>query len=188
MEFYPTDARVPEEKRTERILLRPLRETDVDLDYDAVMSSAEMLRRWSGSEWPRDDFTLEQNRADLERHEREHHERQAFTFTVTNLQQNKCLGCVYIQPRLPDEREACADAAFATNVGFWVRASELARDLDEHLFITLREWLREEWAFDCVLFAIRPEETRQAEIFKAMGLELERIVTTRDGQQELVFR
>ena len=47
MDFYPANAAVPEEKRTDRLLMRPLRATDVELDYDAVMSSAEQLRRWS---------------------------------------------------------------------------------------------------------------------------------------------
>ena len=41
--------------------MRPLRTTDVELDYDAVTSSAEMLRRWSHSSWPADDFTLSEN-------------------------------------------------------------------------------------------------------------------------------
>ena len=45
MEFYPGSAPVPAEYRTSRLFLRPLRTTDVELDYDAVMSSDEMLRR-----------------------------------------------------------------------------------------------------------------------------------------------
>ena len=77
MDFYPANTPPPEEKRTQRLYLRPLRETDNALDYDAVMSSAEQLRRWSQSDWPADDFTSEQNRADLERHEREHRDRDA---------------------------------------------------------------------------------------------------------------
>ena len=47
MVYYPAGAPVPGEKRTHRLLLRPLRAADVELDYDAVMSSAEQLRRWS---------------------------------------------------------------------------------------------------------------------------------------------
>ena len=45
MEFYPGSTPVPQAMRTSRLFLRPLRTTDVELDYDAVMSSAEMLRR-----------------------------------------------------------------------------------------------------------------------------------------------
>ena len=63
MEFYPANAPVPQEKRTSRLWLRPLRATDVELDYDAVMSSAAMLRRWRQSKWPADNFTLAENLA-----------------------------------------------------------------------------------------------------------------------------
>jgi len=72
MGFYPASVPVPQEKRTSRLYLRPLWAADVELDYEAVMSSAEMLRRWSESDWPADDFTLVHNLADLQRHEREH--------------------------------------------------------------------------------------------------------------------
>src|SRR5436189_5938859 len=108
MEFYPANAPVPEEKRTNRLLLRPLRATVVELDYDAVMSSAEQLRRWSQSDWPADDFTLAQNLDDLQRHEREHRERVAFTFTVLNPHGTRCLCCVYITPLRHQAAQLCA--------------------------------------------------------------------------------
>ncbi|GAB4215614.1 MAG: hypothetical protein OHK0022_55750 [Roseiflexaceae bacterium] len=80
MAWYPPDARVPAELRTTRLWLRPLGVADTERDYDALMSSAAHLRLWSQSSWPADDFTLAQNRADLERHEGEHQAREAFTF------------------------------------------------------------------------------------------------------------
>src|SRR5437867_3283681 len=118
MEFYPDSAPVPEEMRTRRLFLRPLRATDVELDYDAVMSSAEMLRRWSQSTWPADDFTLSENLDDLQRHEHEHKEREAFTFTILNPEGTRCLGCVYFMPLSPLEFQVCEGAGFATHVGF----------------------------------------------------------------------
>lgn len=74
MEFYPSSADVPDEKRTSRLFLRPLRAADVELDYDAVMSSSEMVRCWSHSSWPAEDFTLSENLDDLKCHEHEHNE------------------------------------------------------------------------------------------------------------------
>jgi len=137
--FHPAGAPVPEVMRTARALLRPLRTTDVDLDYDAVMSSAAELRRCRGSEWPRDGFTLEENLADLERHEREHIERKAFTYTVLNPEGTRCLGCVYIVPVWAEAAHMCGAAACAACVGFWVRASEIEHDLDKHLLAVLLE-------------------------------------------------
>src|SRR5262245_53792786 len=146
MEFYPANIPAPEERRTNRLLLRPLRATDVELDYEAVMSSAEQLRRWSQSDWPTDDFTLTQNLDDLQEHEREHDQREAFTFTVMNPPGTSCLGCVYIMPLRPEVTQVCPGAAYPANVGFWVRTSELTNELDKHLFATLRDWFKTEWA------------------------------------------
>ena len=187
MNFYPEAARLPESKATDRLLLRPLRASDAERDYDAVMSSAAMLRRWSQSDWPADDFTLAENRSDLERHEREHRERVAFTFTVLDPQGTTCLGCTYIMPLRPEEASLCAGAGHAARVGFWVRASERSDDLEKHLLTTLREWLRTEWAFDAVVFTVYQDETRQASLMAGAGL-VQRLTFTRpDGRRCCVF-
>src|SRR5947207_8388063 len=90
--FYPPDALVPAELRTDVFLLRPLLASDVVLDYDAVISSrADLLLRSAGS-WPREGFTLEENLADLQRHEQEQIDRVAFTYTVMNPTEMECLG------------------------------------------------------------------------------------------------
>ena len=187
MQFYLATATVPAEKRTDRLLLRPLRASDVELDYDAVMSSAEQLRRWSQSDWPADDFTLAQNLDDLQRHEREHIERKAFTFTVLNPHATRCLGCVYIMPVWPQTAQLCAGATYAADVGFWVRTSEVADELDRHLLGVLREWLSAGWAFDCVMFTISQQEARQAALLREAGLELRSAFALSDGRPCWVF-
>ena len=73
--FYPDGAPVPDMLQTDEFLLRPLRATDVHLDYDAVISSRAELLLSSGGTWPKEGFTLEENLDDLERHEQEHHDR-----------------------------------------------------------------------------------------------------------------
>jgi hypothetical protein len=92
--FYPSDGPVPEVLWTDEFLLRPLGATDVQLDYDAVISSRTQLLRSSGGTWPKEGFTLEEDVADLERHEREHRERVAFTYIVMNPAETECLGCL----------------------------------------------------------------------------------------------
>jgi hypothetical protein len=167
---FPASGSAPRETRTERLVLRPLRASDTERDYDAVMSSAAELRRWSGSEWPSDDFTLAENQADLERHEREHESGEAFTYTVLALDERRCLGCVYIVPVWPEATPLCGTAAYAACVGFWVRASELANDLERHLLTALREWLGTAWPLDCVLFTNYAADTRQAALLAETGL------------------
>ena len=98
MTFYPDDAPVPNVLRGDEFVLRPLRATDVDLDYEAVMASQEALRRGSGGEWPRPDFTLEENLADLQGHEADFHARRGFTYTVMDPHRDPLSG---LRLRLP---------------------------------------------------------------------------------------
>ncbi len=98
MKFYPDRSPVPTGMRTDELLLRTLRASDVELNYEAVMASREMLHLRSGGGWPREGFTLEENLADLQQHEAEFHARTSFTYTVMDPTQTRCLGCVYIYP------------------------------------------------------------------------------------------
>jgi len=170
-DFYPATLRAPDRLATDCLLLRPLRAADVEKDYDAVTSSAPELRCWSASDWPADGFTLAENLADLERHEREHAAREAFTYTVLDPTETRCLGCVYVQPPWTEASALCADARRAAAVGFWVRASEIPSDLDRHLLSALVEWFRRDWAFEIVLFTNAAGEERQATLLGEAGLE-----------------
>jgi hypothetical protein len=182
MDFHPKNAPVPKELRTARFFLRPLLASDVEIDYEAVMASREQLRRWSQSTWPADDFTLEENLDDLERHAREHRDGEAFTYTVLHPEGKRCLGCVYItpvpqvcQPFLPHD-------SYGANVGFWVRSAEIKNDLDRALLADLIGWFDEAWAFDQVVFVISQQEMRQAEILERAGTVRKAAVELSDGR------
>ena len=73
---------------------------DVVKDYDAVMTSVDHLRGVFGpqSDWPAEDLTLEQDLIDLGWHQKEFQIRRSFAYTVMNLSETTCLGCVYINP------------------------------------------------------------------------------------------
>lgn len=49
MQFYPEGAIVPKELKTKEFHLRPLRASDAEIDYVAVMDSKMMLRIMSQS-------------------------------------------------------------------------------------------------------------------------------------------
>ena len=98
MAFYVEPLPLPEGLVTAEFVLEPLTTGHVHVDLAALMDSREMLRLWSGTSWPSDGFTVEENWEDLDRHDREHAERMAFTFTVLDPTRTVCLGCVYIQP------------------------------------------------------------------------------------------
>jgi RimJ/RimL family protein N-acetyltransferase len=165
--FYPDDAIVPQELRSDEFLIRPLRTTDLKLDYEALMSSKALLRQWSQSDWPSDNFSLEDDLIDLQRHEQEHLKRQSFTFTIFNLDESECLGCIYIYPPSPVLRQHNYEAL----VAFWVRQSRLSDALDQRILKALLDWFKQEWAFTRIFFETNYKMPRQIELLTQAGLQ-----------------
>ena len=132
--FVPTDFRVPEKLETDRFRLRMLTVDDVVMDYDAVMTSVDHLRSVFGpnSGWPSPEMTLKQDLIDLGWHQKEFQVRRSFAYTVMNLSESQCLGCVYISPT----RKQGYDA----EVYLWVRKSEFEKGLDSVLFEAVKDW------------------------------------------------
>lgn len=98
MAFHNSGFEAPDELVTESFLLRPIRATDAQLDYEAVMERKDFLRDWEQTGWPEDGFTAEDNHQDLARLEERHSENRAYTYTVMTHDQKLCLGCVYVMP------------------------------------------------------------------------------------------
>ncbi|UCG61781.1 MAG: hypothetical protein JSV52_00380 [Candidatus Zixiibacteriota bacterium] len=187
MTLYPEDIEIPAGLTTPEFILRPLRSIHNDRDYDAVMSSREMLLMWGRSDWPAEDFTLRQNLDDLIRHESEHIDRVAFTYTVMNPAESTCLGCVYIRPlralltNLGAEVGAIESVdARAAVVSFWVRQKRLDDDLDKRLLGSLIDWFGREWQFSSVSFRSNSDDTRQTRLFELAGLRRLRTIALPD--------
>jgi RimJ/RimL family protein N-acetyltransferase len=141
--FVPDDFEVPAVLETERFRLRMLSVDDVDKDYQAVIESAELLHSM-GSNWPREGFTIEENLADLKRHQQEFLDRKAFAYTVVTLDESRVLGCLYINPTTQEGFDAFAY--------MWVRQSEYDQGLDPILFQTVKTWLESSWPFSAVYY------------------------------------
>lgn len=177
MTFYPADAPMPAGIRTAEFLLRMLRAADAPLDYEAVMASREGLFAASGGHWPAAGFTLVDNLADLQEHEREHLAREAFTFTVLDPAEAICLGCVYVRPLARLLGHYDLDPALvpgaterSAHVDFWVRPEAEHANLDHRLVRALRDWFARDWAFDLVAFTANRHEPRRAAAYEAAGL------------------
>lgn len=149
---------------TDRFHLEPLEPRHVELDYAALMGSREHLRTTLGwGDWPRADFTVEQNRIDLERHWREFESREGYAYTVLAPDRSRCLGCVYIFRAKPPE-------ANLAMLAYWVIEPEIANDLDRALAAELVRWLERDWPFDRVVFPTRSSNARGARIAEELGL------------------
>jgi hypothetical protein len=188
---FVTSRTVPTTLETLHFTLRPLRTTDVELDYEAVMASRAMLRRWSQSDWPADDFTLEGNLADLDRHQREHEVGQAFTYTVMNPPGDRCLGCVYINPLFPALAQTgicdLQDEKTAVSLRFWGRTSPNVSDLEQQLLSALQNWFKTEWPVDCLVFVTSQALHEQQSLWEANGLT-RRDSYTESGRIWLAYR
>ena len=144
--FVPESVSIPDGIETEDFRIRILTINDLVKDYDAVMSSIEHLKGVFGqkSSWPSKDLTLEQNLIDLGWHQKEFEIKSSFAYTVMNLDESKCLGCVYIDP---SEKEG-----YDAKIICWIRKSEISNGLDEKLFFAVKLWLSEEWWFTSLAF------------------------------------
>ena len=100
--LVPISFKAPEIMETEKFRLRMLTVNDVVKDFDAVMSSIDHLHDFfgEGTGWPTKDLTIEQDLIDLGWHQKEFQRRTSFAYTVMNLDESQCLGCVYIFPVL----------------------------------------------------------------------------------------
>lgn len=138
--WIPTPT-IPRVLETQRLRLRPLTIHDAVKDFDAVMTSrAEIWELFGpGSGWPAETLSLEQDLIDLAWHQKEFEIGGSYTYTVESLDASQVLGCVYIFP--PTQAGVDAD------VFYWVRSSELAGGLPEHLWEHLRRWLDNDWGF-----------------------------------------
>lgn len=144
--LVPKDFDVPAVLETERFRLRMLKVTDVVKDYDAVMTSVDHLRGVFGerSRWPPKDLTLEQDLIDLGWHQKEFQIRSSFAYTVMNLDESQCLGCMYIFPSREPDYEA--------DIFMWVRKSEFDKGLDPILFKAVKDWITNKWPFKKVRY------------------------------------
>jgi len=150
--FVPEDFVVPALLETPDFRFRMLSVDDVEKDYEAVMETQARFHTM-GFTWPREGFTLEENLADLERHQREFLNREAFAYTIVTLDESRVLGCIYINPSETSHTDA--------RVKLWVRQSEYDKGLDPIVFTAIKQWMISSWPFTLVSYPGReePDET-----------------------------
>ena len=137
---------VPLRLETPPFVLEPLGPQHNDADSAAWSTSIEHIHDtpgWEESTWPRS-MTLDENRADLERHASDFENRTGFTYTVLS-PEGDVIGCVYIYP----SKKEAVDAQVLS----WVRASD--GDLDSVLWRAVSTWLDSDWPFESIDYAPR---------------------------------
>lgn len=194
MQFYPETSPVPPGFRTDDLVLRPLTLADAEKEFSAMLDSINNLLRWSGGMLIHDDYTLEDEREDVEIQVQDHENRDSFTYTLLTPDESYCLGAVYLNPlssllQFSDAPDALINTMAATDatVRFWVREPSIEQGLDEHLLGLLRDWLAQEWPFTRVLFSTNDQDTRQVSLFEALGLQQQFAVRIPNLQGRMLF-
>ena len=173
MSFY--SGPVPSMYQTANFTFRPLAPDYTALDFEALMVSKTMLRQWLNGTWPDDEFTLERNRADLQRHYDEFQNGDAYAYTVLNPAESRVEGALYIDPlarslhwfKVPEE-VCCQISDDESLVGFWIRSDRLA---DESLlFHDILRWLAQDWQLPHVTFFTFDSSNRQRKLFESVGM------------------
>lgn len=135
---------IPNELKSENFLARKLLARDVYLDYMAVISNVELIRKTRGGTWPSSELSFEDDFIDLCWHQREFENKTSFAYTVMSKDQTECLGCFYLYPAgFRKEAPSGSDV----DVSFWVTQKAYKNGLYEELYFSLRKWLKKKWQF-----------------------------------------
>jgi hypothetical protein len=177
MKLYPEGALIPNLLQTDEFTILPLGPKDNLLDYDAVMASLSYYRKFHPADWSSINFSVEENLAELNRHEKDHNNRTAFTFSVQSPQLDSALGCIYVNGyrellswlKRPAEELAQAKA-YECQVYFWTRPNCFETDLDRKILEAFSSWFETKWAFSKVLYQTYESDLRQTKIIVDSGL------------------
>ena len=142
--FIPKNFKVPTNLETGIFYICQLDINVANLDYEAVMYSADELQGIFGRDfcWPKSDMTLEESIISLKVHEREFETKKAFAYSVLNTDKSKCFGSIYIDPSRSEQ--------FDCEVYFWIRSDSVT--LEEKLFKVVSWWLQNQWPFKKIAY------------------------------------
>ena len=193
MTLNPKRSPVPTELVTSTFILRRQHLADNTLDFEAVMDSKDVLRSWSDSTWPEDDFTLDANAEDLAMHIGEHERDEAYGFSVFTPSHDRLLGSLYIDAVAPfrehylvDAEQERALAGFDVRVEYWLRRGT-EQDFETAFLRDVRRWLTQAWWFDRVTFGSRRDAVERRKVYEAAGLTEVARLESKDGRRRFHF-
>lgn len=149
MKLVPDSFKVPKKLETPDFIIRKFNFSDAKLDYEAVISSIDIIKETRGGEWPSPQLSFEDDQIDLGWHQREFENRTSFAYTVMSPDEKECLGCLYLYP--PGHRSKISKDG-DVDVSFWVTQKAYNEGLYEDLYKTLDKWLKSVWPFKKIVY------------------------------------
>lgn len=164
--FYPIDKAVPDVLTFNGIKIRQLKATDNELDYKAVIESG----------FRPEGFPKEENLQQISRHEQDHDKKIEFAFTILDIEETICYGCIFIKPIVPFLKFAFFnDRLFEhwdleendPGVSFWITPAGWKLNLYDKILKELPRWFEEEWPYKkWYLLGMSPSEEEIKEVEK----------------------
>ncbi len=160
-------------------MVRPLRPSDAVLDHDAVMASRDFLYHWEQDPpYPPVDFSVEDNRSDLEWMGENHRKGLRYTYTVMNNDESQAVGCIYIlagdDPMYQTAEVTSHDgtdlSTIDATVSFWVRPSTWVDEFERTLLEALLDWLRTDWSIERPVIITNEKLDHQIATIESLGL------------------
>jgi len=150
--FIPNDFNPPNLIK-DNYIARKLTAKDVELDYEAVMSSIDIIHKMRGGKWPTQGLTIEDDLIDLSWHQREFEFKSSFAYTVMNKDETKCLGCIYFYPTSAGMSDAASSKDSEVDISWWVTQKMYDQGFYEKLSFDIKEWVEKEWPFKKIFWA-----------------------------------
>lgn len=176
MSLNPNSLEVPIRLETANFVVHRQRASDNELDFDAVMSSKEILREWSDSEWPEEDFNLEQNGQDIAEHIADHKQNSDYGFSIFAPNEELLLGSLYLNAVGPlienyptDPMTLARLLKFDVRVEYWLR-SGVGPEIEMRFVAAVIKWLEEKWWFERPVFGSRKDMFTRRELYADLGM------------------
>ena len=143
------------------------------------MSSREFLYHWEQDPpYPPEDFSVEENHADLEKMHGEHRDGTRYTYTVMNADETQVLGCVYLLPgddRMYRTAEVTSHdgtdlSSVDATVAFWVRVSTWDTGFERVVLDALLGWIRDDWSLERPVIVTNEKLAHQIATIESLGL------------------
>lgn len=189
----PDRQRVPDHYMAASFCLERQSRSHNHADYEAVMQSRQQLRSWSDSHWPEDDFTLEQNLADLDMHIAEHDRDEAYGFSVFDATGARFLGSLYLNPvgaiAVAYQDDPMAESVlekFDVCADYWLRQG-VPHEMEVNFVKAVQSWLTGAWWFQNAAFGARRDMHDQRRRYVEAGLQEFAVLKAASGTREFHF-
>jgi hypothetical protein len=193
MSLNPNSLKVPIRLETADFVVHRQRPSDKELDFDAVMSSKEILREWSDSKWPEEDFNLEQNGQDIADHIADHEQNSDYGFSIFAPNKELLLGSLYLNAVGPllknyptDPMTLARLLEFDVRVEYWLRAG-VSPELEMRFVRAVIKWLEEAWWFERPVFGTRKDMTSRRSLYLELGMTEIAALLSKNGLRRFHF-